>query len=129
MKSTAMRVAGVLLALTLMVPSMPALADPPAPGPNEAAIQHQIETLFFQTGAVATASGFTQGERTSLVTKLVSARSAIIRGNDDAAFNKLGAFINEVNALEQSGRLSPADAEALRSQAVVIRNQIANPVV
>lgn len=129
MKSTAMRVAGVLLALTLLVPSMPALADPPAPGPNEAVIQHEIEVLFYQTNAVAFVSGLNQGERTSLVTKLVQARAAIIRGSDDAAFNQLGAFINEVNALEQSGRLSPDQAAILRSQAMAIRDQIANPVV
>lgn len=126
MKSTAMRVAGVLLAVTLLVPSIPAFATPPSSGPSEVVIRQEIEALFHQTVVVATASGFNQGERTSLLAKLVEARAAIIRGNDEAALGLLGAFINEVNALEQTGRLNPLAAEALRSQAVLISNQIAN---
>ncbi len=124
MKSNAMRVSSILLALVLLMPSVPAFATPPTPSPNEAVIQSQIESLFYQTGAIAFASGLTQGERIALVVKLIQARSAIIRGNDEAAANDLGAFINTVNAFAQSGRLSPTDAATLSNQARSIIAQI-----
>jgi len=38
--------------------------------------------------------------------KLEAAQASIARGNSTAAFNQLGAFINEVEALVHSGRLS-----------------------
>ena len=129
MKSTANRVGGTLLALTLLMPTTSLFAAPPAPGPNELVIQTEIENLFFQTIAIADASGFTQGERTSLAAKLVRARAAVIRGNNNAALGELAAFINEVNSLEQSGRLSIADAALLRNQAVLISSQIASSPV
>ena len=129
MKSNAMRVAGTLLVLTLLMPTTSLLAAPPAPGPNEPVIQAEIESLFFQTIAIADASGFTQGQRTSLVAKLVRARAAVIRGNDNAALGELAAFINEVNSLEQSGRLSATNAAVLRNQAAFISAQIASSPV
>lgn len=125
MKSTALRVAGTLLALAFLIPSLPVLAAPPAPGPGTALIQAEISALFFQTSAIAYANGFTQGERTSLVTKLIGASAAVGRGNDKTAISNLEAFINEVQALEQSGRLSPTDAAALSNQARLIVAQIA----
>ena len=125
MKSTALRVASTLLALALLVPSLPVLAAPPAPGPDAVVIQNEILALFHQTSAIAATNGFTQGERTSLVTKLLGAVAAVGRGNDKTAISNLQAFINEVWALEQSGRLSPTDAAALSDQARLIVAQIA----
>ncbi|MEO6259406.1 MAG: hypothetical protein ABIP63_03615 [Thermoanaerobaculia bacterium] len=124
MKSNALRVSTILLALVLLMPSVPAFATPPTPSPDATLIRQQIESLFFQTRDIAFASGLNQGERVSLLTKLIEARSAIIRGNDEAAANLLGAFINEVNALVQSGRLSPTDAAILSSKASSIIAQI-----
>ena len=126
MKSTALRVVSTLLALAFLIPSLPVLAAPPAPGPGTALIQGEITALFYQTSALAFASGLTQGERTSLVAKLIHAKDALGRGNDSAAINNLESFINELNALEQSGRLGPDDAATLRAQARLIVTQIAN---
>ena len=125
MKSTALRVASTLLALAFLIPSFPVLAAPPTPGPDAVVIQSEIFALFYQTSAIADTNGFTQGERTSLVTKLIGASAAVGRGNDKTAISNLEAFINEVQALEQSGRLSPTDAAALSNQARLIVAQIA----
>ena len=126
MKRNALRVASTLLALAFLVPSLPVLAAPPAPSPGTALIQGEIRVLFYQTSAIALASGLTQGERTSLVAKLIHAIDALGRAKDTAAINDLQSFINELNALEQSGRLSPYDANALRDQAGLIVTQIEN---
>ena len=126
MKSPALRVTSLLLVLAFLVSSVPVFATPPAPGPGSAVIQQEIVALFHQTNAVAFASGLSQGERTSLVAKLIQARDAVARGNDQAAINDLGAFINELNALVQSGRLTPAEAAPLATQAGVIASQIAS---
>ena len=125
MKSPALRVTSLLLVLAFLVSSVPVFATPPAPGPGSAVIQQEIVALFHQTNAVAFASGLSQGERTSLVAKLIQARDAVARGNDQAAINDLGAFINELNALVQSGRLTPAEAAPLATQAGIIASQIA----
>lgn len=128
MKPTATRLASMLLALAILLPAVSAIAaqpPQPPPPPGVVVVQNQIYALFYQTSAVAAASGFTQGQRTSLAAKLIHAADAIGRGNNDAALNDLGAFYNEVNALEQSGRLSPADAATLSGQASSIAAQIA----
>ena len=126
MKSSAMRVASSLLVLAFLVSSVPVFATPPAPGPGSAVIQAELDALFYQTNGVAFGSGLTQGERVSLGVKLIHARDAVARGNDQAALNDLASFINELNALVQSGRLTQADAAPLAAQANLIASQIAS---
>jgi len=53
------------------------------------------------------------GPQQSLTGKLRAAEQSLARGNRTAAMNQLGAFINELEALARSGRLSPAAATAL----------------
>jgi hypothetical protein len=83
-----------------------------------------VRALFFQASAVANANGFNQGERVSLVAKVVEALRSVERGDTDSATGQLGAFINEVNALEQSGRLGPVDAQALTDSANAIIGEL-----
>lgn len=127
MKSPAMRVASSLLVLAFLLSSIPAFATPPPPGPGSPAIQQEIYALFYQTSTVAFTAGLTQGERTSLVAKLIHAIYAVGRGNDQAAINDLGAFENELDALVRTGRLTPAEAGPLATQAGAIAAQIAAP--
>jgi hypothetical protein len=98
----------------LMVVAVPLHADPSS----------DLFALFFQANGVAASSGFTQGERISLVAKVIHAERDVERGNDNAAVNNLGAFINEVEALERSGRLAPADAAALINSANAIVGEL-----
>src|SRR2546421_3118293 len=95
------------LALLSLLVAVPASADPSS----------DLFALFFQTSGVAAANGLNMGERNSLVTKIIGAISSLERGHEKTAANNLGAFINEVNALEQSGRLGAADAHALSNAA------------
>jgi hypothetical protein len=110
------RVGGAWLGLALLTLSLavPVSADPGS----------DLSALFGQTNAVAFANDFTQGERVSLVTKLIGAMESLGRGNEKTTANHLDAFIHEVNALEQSGRLPSADAEALIDAANAIADQL-----
>ena len=83
-----------------------------------------VRALFFQASAVAFANDFNQGERVSLVAKVVQALRSVERGDSESAGNQLGAFVNEVNALEQSGRLPAADARALTDAANAIIGEL-----
>jgi len=61
--------------------------------------------------------GFSNGEKTSLTAKLQAALGYLQVGDTADAIAALQAFINEVNALVNSGRLTTADAEPLISAA------------
>ena len=114
MKSPQSRGAWLGLALLFVAIAVPASANPTS----------DLFALFSQTNGVAFANDFTQGERVSLVTKIIGAIEAVGRGNEKTATNHLDAFTNEVNAMEQSGRLSPADAQALTDAANAIAAQL-----
>jgi hypothetical protein len=49
--------------------------------------------------------------------KLQHAQTAVDKGKLKKAYNVIGAFKNEVRALIASGRLTPAQAEPLRTAA------------
>jgi len=103
-----------ILALLLLLVALPGYADTAS----------DLRALFFQVSAVAAANGFTQGERVSLVTKVIEASRSVQRGNETTAANQLGAFINEVEALGRSGRLSAEDAQALIDSANAILGEL-----
>lgn len=58
---------------------------------------------------------FNGGVANSLLAKLDAAENQFRRGNVATAVNQLGAFVNELDALIRSGRLSGADAAQLRA--------------
>jgi endonuclease G len=58
-----------------------------------------------------------RGEEVSLTAKLRAAQQSIARGNDGAAVNQLGAFINEVEAQQRTGRISGDDAAGFSAEA------------
>jgi hypothetical protein len=102
------------LALLLLAVAIPAYAD----------TDSDIRALFFQASNTANAAGFNQGERVSLVAKVVEALRASERGNETSVEGHLGAFINEVQALERSGRLAPEDAQPLIDSANAIVGEL-----
>jgi probable HAF family extracellular repeat protein len=59
------------------------------------------------------ALGLNAAEQNSLGAKLQAALSSIERGNSQSASGQLGAFINQIQALENSGRLSAQAAASL----------------
>jgi len=66
-------------------------------------------------GQLATAGKINRGNANSLIVKLEAAQASFARGNNTAAVNQLEAFLHELDAMERSGRLSAADAAALRT--------------
>ncbi|HUZ87708.1 MAG TPA: PKD domain-containing protein [Candidatus Baltobacterales bacterium] len=72
--------------------------------------------------ALSTIAGYVQGlstlnagEKNSLIAKLNAASAAVGRGDTTAANNQLGAFLNELQADVNTGKVSPAAASVLRS--------------
>ena len=63
--------------------------------------------------ALETAGVLTRGQATSLVVKLQGAGAKLAAGQPTVALNQMGAFVNEVNALVNSGRLTAEQAQAL----------------
>lgn len=59
--------------------------------------------------------GLGEGVTNALRSKLGAAIDALERGNTKTAANQLGAFVNQVDALVGSGRLSEAQAQGLKS--------------
>lgn len=64
-----------------------------------------------------------RGQGNSLTVKLDAASRALERGNTSAALGPLNAFLNELRAMVQSGRLTDAEVLAMRE---VIQRVIAN---
>ena len=71
--------------------------------------------------------GLNQGERNSLIAKLNAASDAVNRGNVTAACNQLDAFINDVLAFRNSGRIAAATANGLISDAQAVKNSLGCP--
>ena len=73
------------------------------------------------TNAIAIVEGLVTNEKlnggnaNSLESKLDNAKKSLDKDNANAASGKLGALLNELDAMVQSGRLSAADAEPLRA--------------
>jgi hypothetical protein len=64
-------------------------------------------TAFVQSGAIASS------DAAPLSSQLQTAMSAYSRGNDNAGDNQMNAFINHVQAVQRSGRMSDASAQTL----------------
>lgn len=72
-----------------------------------------IGVLSGNVDALATAGTLTSAEAHELAVSLDAALKSIEKGNTTPAGNQLGAFINKVEALRSSGRISAATAQAL----------------
>lgn len=74
-------------------------------------IQQALDSI---AASVQGLSGLNAGQKNSLTVKLQNAAAAAARGDNNAASNELQAFLNELQAYVDSGKLTPAQAEPLR---------------
>jgi probable HAF family extracellular repeat protein len=75
--------------------------------------QKQIALIDTKVDALVNSGVLDQGEGTALISKLDAATSQVNKGNNKAARNILGAFINTVDAFVNSGRLTSTQAQPL----------------
>ena len=68
--------------------------------------------------------GLNAGQKNSLSVKLENAAAAAARGDNNAASNELVAFLNELQAYVDSGKLTPAQAEPLRLAVNAVRESL-----
>ena len=74
--------------------------------------------------ALAAAGKISAGNANSLTSKLDGAIKALERGNVSAASGKLGALLNEIEAMVRSGRVTADDISALQSLVTRLRESI-----
>jgi len=78
-------------------------------------VQTTQQALSSISGAVHKMSSLNDGQKNSLIVKLNAAGASLAGGDTKTANNQLNAFLNEVQALVNSGGLSSGDAAALRN--------------
>lgn len=69
-------------------------------------------------------SGLNQGQKNSLIAKLQNAAAAAQRGDNNAASNELDAFLNELQADVNTGKVSAAAAATLRGAVNAVRGSL-----
>ena len=83
-----------------------------------------IEELISLVRSVAVTNGLNGGQTNSLVSKLENTIKSLQKCNTNPAVNRLGAFINEVEAYVGSGKLTAADGSDLIAAAQAIIDAI-----
>ncbi|HEU0299095.1 MAG TPA: DNA/RNA non-specific endonuclease [Longimicrobium sp.] len=83
-----------------------------------------LDGLAGDVDGLVAAGDINRGNGTSLNAKLRAAQQQLAQGNGNAALNMLGAFVNEVEAMVASGRLSAAQGAALIAAAERIAESI-----
>jgi PKD domain len=100
---------------------------------GEGGVSQSSTTVTVQTTAVAlgsiesyvqSLSGLNQGEKNSLMTKLQNAAAAAQRGDNIAASNELNAFLNELQADVNTGKVPAGAAATLRSAVNAVRGSL-----
>ena len=84
--------------------------------------QQILQSLINLIQALVDANILNHGEGNSLIVKLEAAIASINRGSTGAACNQLNAFLNEVDAMVKSGRLTPLQAQGLIQLATKAQN-------
>ena len=74
-----------------------------------------VQTVSSAVGHLVKSGTITAGNANSLSAKLGAAQKQLERGVVAPVGGQLGAFLNELDAMVRSGRLSPADADPMRS--------------
>lgn len=86
--------------------------------------EEQAESLIEDVEALVDDETLNKGNGNALTKKLENAIKNIEQGNTDGACDKLGAFINQVNAFVNSGKLSLPESDDLISAATEIKDSI-----
>ena len=87
-------------------------------------VQTTQQALGSISAAVQKIASLNDGEKSSLTVKLNAASASLARGDTKTANNQLNAFLNELQALVNSGRLSSGDAAALRNSVHAVQAAI-----
>jgi hypothetical protein len=82
------------------------------------------QALAAMAAQVQKLPNLTPGERNSLAVKLNAASASISRGDTIAADNQLNAFLHELSADVNTGKVSESDATLLRSAIRATRNSL-----
>jgi len=91
---------------------------------TKVAIQTPQQALTSISGAVQKLSSLNDGQKNSLIAKLNAASASMARGDTRVANNQLSAFLNELQALVNSGRLSSGDVAAIRNSVHAVQAAI-----
>jgi len=78
-------------------------------------VQTPQQALTSIGGYIQNLNGLNGGQKNSLIAKLNAAADSMTRGNTTAANNQLNAFLNELQADLNSGRVSAGDVTTLRN--------------
>jgi chitodextrinase len=76
-----------------------------------------VENLQALVSTLERTGALNRGNANALLVKLRAAEASLARGNETAAVNQLEAFVNQVNALVGSDRLTQAQADAMTAAA------------
>lgn len=82
----------------------------------------RINNLIDRVNILADEVGLNKGEANALIKKLENALKSLEKENIQLACNQLGAFIYQVNALINSGRLTPEQGQELIDAAQSVIN-------
>jgi PKD domain len=102
-------------------------------GDGEGGVGQATTTVTVQTTQQALGSleayvqslpGLNAGQKNSLIVKLQNAGAAAARGDNNASSNELNAFLNELQADVNSGKVSPAAAGNLRSAVHAVQGSL-----
>jgi hypothetical protein len=83
----------------------------------EAEVESGMAPALGAVDAAVSSGALSKGSGNSLTSKLDAAAKQIERGNTETALNQLDAFLNEVAAMRNSGRLDDATASAFDAAA------------
>ena len=89
-------------------------------------VQTPQAALSSIAGYVQSLSTLNAGQKNSLTVKLNAASAAVGRGDTTAANNQLSAFLNELQADVNTGKVSPTAASVLRSAVHAVQAALGN---
>lgn len=87
-------------------------------------VQTAQSALSTIAGAVNGLASLNAGQKNSLVAKLKAASASAARGDNRACNNQLNAFLNELQAYVNTGKISAADAATLRGAVHAVKGSI-----
>jgi len=83
-----------------------------------------LDSVAAKINALVSDGEVSGGNGNSLLAKVSAAAKSLEKGNVTPALNQLNALLNEIDAMEESGRLSATDATALRTLVTRIRTSL-----
>ena len=92
--------------------------------PENIALETGVEIVKQDVYLAADANDWTKGETKSVTNSLDLATAMVNDGKITPAINKLEAFINQIDARIQSGRMSPEEGQSLIDDALYIISQL-----